>query len=103
MCRIWMIPNPEKTPTIATAMVGVSSSLLTYKDNFMHEHKKHDDFQIVSPPDIDVDYIIAYNYIYPVVLIQHNNIFIRAILSLEYQGESILSEWALQMANYLNP
>ena len=67
-------------------------------DNFMYEHKKYDDFEIITSPDIDVDYVVAYHYIYPVVLIQHGNIFIRAIVSLEYQDEDILEEWACKMA-----
>lgn len=70
-------------------------------DNFLHEHEKYDDFQIVTPPDIDVDYVIAYDYIYPVVLIQHENIFIRAIVSLEYQDQNAIEEWALLMAEAL--
>lgn len=67
-------------------------------DNFLYEHEKHKGFQIVTPPDIDVDYVICYDYLYPVVLIQHENIFIRAIVSLEYQDENAVEEWALLMA-----
>ena len=67
-------------------------------DNFLYEHEKHKGFQIVTPPDIDVDYVICYDYLNPVVLIQHENIFIRAIVSLEYQDENAVEEWALLMA-----
>ena len=45
-----------------------------------------------------MDYVICYDYLYPVVLIQHENIFIRAIVSLEYQDENAVEEWALLMA-----
>ena len=70
-------------------------------DDFLYEHEKHEGFQIVTPPDIDVDYVICYDYLYPVVLIQHENIFIRAIVSLEYQDENATEEWALLMADRL--
>lgn len=70
-------------------------------DDFMYEHEKHDGFQILSAPDIDVDYVVCYDSIYPVVLIQHGNIFVRAIVSLEYQDENAAEEWALLMADRL--
>jgi len=70
-------------------------------DNFMYEHEKHEGFRLFTAPDIDVDYVVCYDYIYPVVLIQHDNIFIRAIVSLEYQDENAVEEWALLMAEYL--
>ena len=71
-------------------------------DDFLYEHKKYDDFQIISAPDIDADYVVAYHYIYPVVLIQQDNIFIRAIISLESDDKIAVEEWARQMADYLN-
>lgn len=70
-------------------------------DDFLYEHKKYDAFEIVTPPDIDVDCVVAYNNIYPVVLIQQDNIFIRAIISLEYEDQNALEEWALLMAEQL--
>ena len=70
-------------------------------DNFMYEHENHEGFRLFTAPDIDVDYVVCYDYIYPVVLIQHDNIFIRAIISLEYQDENAVEEWALLMAEYL--
>lgn len=70
-------------------------------DNFMHEHEKHEGFRILSAPDLDVDYVVCYDFIYPVVLIQHDNIFVRAIVSLEYQDENAAEEWALLMAEAL--
>lgn len=70
-------------------------------DDFLHEHKKHKDFTIVESPDIDVDYAVCYDYIYPVILIQHENIFIRAFVALEYQDNYILDEWAMLMADRL--
>lgn len=87
-----MIDYYETTsPTLARGLV----------DNFLHEHEKYDHFEIVPAPDIDVDYVVAYNNIYPVVLIQHENVFIRAIVSLEYQNENALEEWAYLMAQQL--
>lgn len=70
-------------------------------DNFLHEHKKYDHFEIIAVPDIDVDYVVAYNYIYPVVLIQQDHIFIRAIVSLEDEDGCAINEWALLMAELL--
>lgn len=70
-------------------------------DNFLHEHKKHSNFQMVAPPDLDVDYVVCYDSIYPVLLMQHGNVFVRAIVSLEYQQENAVEEWALLMAEYL--
>lgn len=70
-------------------------------DDFLYEHQKHEGFQIVTPLDIDVDYVICYDYLYPVVLIQHDNIFIRAIVSMEYLDENAVEEWALLMAELL--
>lgn len=79
------------SPTLARGLV----------DDFLYQYKRYDDFRIVDAPDIDVDYVVAIHYIYPTVLIQHGNTFVCASVSLEYQEDNLLEEWAQQMAQYL--
>lgn len=79
------------SPTLARGLV----------DDFLYQYERYDDFRIVDTPDIDVDYVVAIHYIYPTVLIQHDNIFICATVGLDYQEEYLLEEWAYRMAEYL--
>lgn len=80
------------SPTLARGLV----------DDFLYYYQKYDDFQIIDGPEIDADYVVTFQFIYPTILIQKDNIFISARVGLEYQEEYLLEEWAFQMAEYLN-
>lgn len=80
------------SPTLARGLV----------DDFLYYYgRRYDDFQIIDAPDIDADYVVAFTYIFPTVLIQQDNIFICATVGLEYQEEYLLEEWTQRMAEYL--
>ncbi len=71
-------------------------------DDFLHHYEKYEELQFIDAPDIDVDHIVAFQYIFPTVLIQNDNIFICATVGLDYREEYLLEEWAQRMAEYLN-
>lgn len=78
------------SPTLARGLV----------DDFLYYYGRYDDFQIIDTPDIDADYVVAFEYIFPTVLIQQDNIFICATVGLEYQEDYLLEEWAQMMAEF---
>lgn len=78
------------SPTLARGLV----------DDFLYYYGRYDDFQIIDAPDIDADYVVAFDYIFPTVLIQQDNIFICATVGLEYQEDYLLEEWAQMMTEF---
>jgi len=63
--------------------------------------KDESHFAALSAPELAVEDIICYNYIYPTVLIRQGNILVEANVGLEHQGNYLLEQWAQRMAEML--
>lgn len=71
-------------------------------EDYLRDAEDDRHFFQLEAPDIDTDCVVAYNAIYPTILIQHGNVFIHAQVPLELNGERILlDEWAQLMAEML--
>lgn len=71
-------------------------------EDFLRTAQGRDDYTQLDAPELAVDYVAAYHFIYPTVIIQHGNIVIEARVPLHYGDEQYLMEqWAVLMAALL--